>query len=122
MEIQELINSLNFSNIIWQIIAPLIFSGIDIVTGYIQAIINNNVDSKVMRTGLLHKAAIILIILASFVFDKTFNLSVVSKVICIYVIVMEIMSILENIQKAGINLGKFGNILKVKGDETNEIK
>lgn len=122
MEIQEIINSLNFSNIIWQIITPLIFSGIDIVTGYIQAIINNNIDSKVMRTGLLHKVVIILIILASFIFDKAFNLPVVSKVICIYVIVMEVVSILENIQKAGINLGKLGNLLKVKGDETDEIK
>lgn len=122
MEIQEIINSLNFSNIIWQIITPLIFSGIDIVTGYIQAIINNNIDSKVMRTGLLHKVVIILIILSSFIFDKAFSLPVVSKVICIYVIIMEVVSILENIQKAGINLGKLGNLLKVKGDETDEIK
>lgn len=117
MEIQEIINSLNFSNFIWQLITPLIFSLFDIITGYIQAIINNNIDSKVMRTGLLHKVLIMLIIAGSFIFDKTFNLNVVSKVICIYVIIMEIVSIFENIKKAGIDIGKLGNFLKTKGDE-----
>ena len=52
---EQLLQTLTFSNIIWQVITPLIFSGLDILTGYIQAVINKNVDSKVMREGLLHK-------------------------------------------------------------------
>ena len=32
---EEIIKTLTFSNIIWQIITPLIFSGLDIATGFI---------------------------------------------------------------------------------------
>ena len=45
---ENLVQTLTFSSIAWQIIAPLIFSGLDILTGYIQAVINKNVDSKVI--------------------------------------------------------------------------
>ena len=43
---EQLLQTLTFSNIIWQVITPLIFSGLDILTGYIQAVINKNVDSN----------------------------------------------------------------------------
>ena len=48
---EQLLQTLSFSSIAWQVITPLIFSGLDILTGYIQAVINKNVDSKVMREG-----------------------------------------------------------------------
>ena len=44
---EEIIKTLSFSSIAWQVITPLIFSGLDILTGYIQAVINKKVDSKV---------------------------------------------------------------------------
>lgn len=122
MDIQEIIQSLNFSSIIWQILTPCIFSLCDILTGFIQAIINKELDSKIMRNGLLHKVLIILVILLSFIMDLTFNLGFVSKVVCSYVILMELTSILENIKKAGIDIGKLTEILKNKGGEKNEIK
>lgn len=53
MEIQEILQNLNFSNIIWQILAPCIFSLCDIITGFIQAVINKDVDSKVMRKRII---------------------------------------------------------------------
>lgn len=112
MEIQELIETLNFSNCIWQISTPLIFSVFDVITGVIQAIINKDLDSTKMRNGLLHKFLIIIIILLSFVITYAFNLSFVSKVVCIYVIFMEATSILENIKKAGVEIGKLTEILK----------
>lgn len=117
MEIQEIINTLNFSSIAWQIITPICFSLADILTGFIQAVINKNVDSQIMRTGLLHKVLIILVIILSFILDLAFNLKFISKIVCCYVVVMEIMSILENLQKAGIDLKNLGEILKKKGSE-----
>lgn len=114
MDIQEIIQSLNFSSIIWQILTPCIFSLCDILTGFIQAIINKELDSKIMRNGLLHKILIILVILLSFIMDLTFNLGFVSKIVCCYVILMELTSILENIKKAGIDIGKLTEILKNK--------
>ena len=117
MQINEIIESLNFSNIIWQILTPLIFSCADIISGFIQAVINNDVDTSKMRVGLLHKILILLIILLSFVIDLAFKLPFISKVVCIYVIIMEVMSIAENITKAGVDIGNLTNILKIKREE-----
>ena len=110
---EELVQTLSFSNIIWQVITPLIFSSLDILTGYIQAVINKNVDSKVMREGLLHKCLLIVAIVIGYVVEYAFGLSAVSSVITIYICVMELMSILENIKKAGIDL-KILDFLKNK--------
>ncbi len=114
---EELVHTLSFSNIIWQVITPLIFSGLDIVTGYIQAIINKNVDSKVMREGLLHKCLLIVAILIGYVVEYAFNITAVAQVITTYICIMEVMSILENLKKAGVDLGKLGEILKKKEEK-----
>lgn len=70
-----------------------------------------------MREGLLRKILLILIVILSFIFQNAFNIPTISKVVCIYLIIMEIISILENLKKAGINLGKLGELLKVKKDD-----
>lgn len=118
MEIYEIIKELNFASLGWQIFTPLCFSVADFITGYIQALINKNVESKKMRVGLLHKTLILLVIILSFVIDLAFNLKYISSFVCVYVVIMEIMSILENLKKAGINVGKFGKSLEV----ANEVK
>lgn len=114
MDINKLIETLNFSNYFWQIFTPVLFSFIDIISGYIQAVINYNVDSSIMRQGLLHKILIILVIIMSCILDVTFNLSIILKFISIYIIVMELTSILENLNKAGLDFGKVTDILKRK--------
>ena len=114
MDIQEILQTLNFSSVAWQILAPCIFSMCDVITGFIQAVINKDVDSQIMRNGLLHKVLIVIIILLSFVVDLSFNLNFVSKIVCGYVILMETTSILENLKKAGIDIGKLTEILKDK--------
>lgn len=110
---EQLLQTLSFSSIAWQVITPLIFSGLDILTGYIQAVINKNVDSKIMREGLLHKCLLIVAIVIGYIVEYAFNLSAVSSVITVYICVMELMSILENIKKAGIDL-KILDFLKNK--------
>jgi len=117
-KIISVLNQLDFSNILWQIMTPLIFSMSDILTGLIQAIINKNLDSQKMRMGLLHKTLLIIIILLGFTLDFTFNLNFVSRSICIFVIAMETLSIVENLKKAGIPVGGIGNVIKTKSDNT----
>lgn len=106
MNIQSFIETLNFSNYFLQIFTPILFSIFDIITGYIQAIINKNVDSSKMREGLLHKVLVIIIIIISCVIDITFRLPAVPKIVSIYIIIMELTSILENLNKAGLNIRK----------------
>lgn len=120
MEIYELMKDLNFISVTWQIITPLCFSVADFVTGYIQAVINHNVESKKMRIGLLHKTLIFLVILLSFILDFAFNLNYISSFVCVYVVIMEITSILENLKRAGINVGKFGKTLEAKKEDVDE--
>lgn len=116
---EEFFMNLQFSNIIWQIVTPLIFSLADIITGYIQAVINKNVDSQVMREGLLHKMLLIVILILSFIMQFAFGLKFISVGVCLYICLMETTSILENLKKAGIEL-KITDFLK--GDEKNETK
>lgn len=120
MEIYEFLSNLNFSSIIWEITTPLIFSFADIVTGYIQAVINKNVDSQKMRIGLLHKALILIVIILSFIIHLAFDIKYISTFVCIYVAYMEFTSIIENLKKAGLELGKLGEILKQKTENENK--
>lgn len=114
---EELIQTLSFSSVAWQITAPLALSGFDILTGYIQALINKNVDSKVMREGLLHKCLLIIAIIIGYIVEFAFGIKAVAQIITVYICIMEIMSILENLKKAGLDLGKLGEILKQKKEE-----
>lgn len=118
MNIEQIINSLNFTTIFWQGGATLIFMIADIISGLVQAIINKTLDSQKMREGILRKALLILIVALSFVAQYAFNIPAVSKVVCIYIILMEIISIFENLKKAGVDLGKLGELLKIKSDNT----
>lgn len=114
MELETILNTLNFSNITWQILTPIIFSLADVLTGFIQAVINKNVDSSVMRNGLLHKILIIIVVFLGFVIDAAFSINIVSKIICSYIIIMELTSILENLKKAGLDFGPVTEIFKNK--------
>ena len=117
-ELMNILNNLKFINIGWQIITPIIFSFSDLVTGFIQAVINKNVDSQKMRTGLWHKSLLLIIIFLSFLIDYAFSITYVSKGVSIFIIAMEIISISENLKKAGINLGFLGKLLKEKSDNS----
>lgn len=121
MEIETIINNLQFSNVFWQITATLLFMLGDIISGFVGAIILNNVDSQKMREGIYRKLLLILLVLLSFVFEGAFNIHYISRVVCIYIIVMEVVSILENLKKAGVDLGKLGDLLKIKTDDENTI-
>lgn len=120
-QIEEIIKNLDFSNIGWQIATPIIFSICDIITGFIQAVINENVQSKKMRQGLLHKVLIIIILLLSFVASAAFNLSLISKFVCVYIVIMETISIFENLKKAGLNFKELLNLFLIgkKGEKEN---
>ena len=66
----------------------------------------------------------VLVLCLSILLDITFNLHFCSKAVSIYIIVMELLSIVENLTKAGVEMGKLSDILKIKneGDEKNETK
>lgn len=115
--LQYFIQNLDFTNIFWQVGTTLFFMLGDIISGVVSAIILKNLDSQKMREGLLRKVLLILIVLLGFVVGGAFKITFVSKAVCIYIIVMETISILENVKKAGIDLGKLGELLKIKHED-----
>ena len=75
----------------------------DIVTGWIQATINNVWDSTKMRTGLFRKSGEMLVIVVAYVISVAIALPVdVPAWIAIYISIMEIISVCENLDQAGI--------------------
>lgn len=118
MEFSEIFNNLTFNGLAWQVIATLCFIFADVVTGFICALIKNNLDSKKMREGLLRKMLLIIIIGLSFIVQYAFfNVNFISKAVCLYIILMEIVSILENLKLAGIDIGNISKFLKIKEND-----
>lgn len=83
------------------------FVVLDMITGVIKAIKNKAFKSSVMREGLFHKCGSALCIVFGFLVDyaqRFLDLGIVIPVasaICVYICLMEVGSILENI--SGIN-------------------
>lgn len=120
MNILDLIKDLNFTNMIWQILTPMIFNLADVITGYIQAVIRDDVKSKIMRKGLYHKILLILIEFLSFIFGLAFNLMIIPGIVCTYIVIMEIVSIVENLKKAGIDIGWLSDNVKDKTEDSTQ--
>lgn len=93
-------------NVDWfVVVATLLFVCFDFLTGVIKAIKNKNVSSTIMREGLLHKCAFLLVIILAIMcetamthLDLGFNVPLIAPV-CVYIILTEIASILENISE-----------------------
>lgn len=91
----------------------LVFIGFDILFGLLQAVTNRVFESRLMRTGLFHKLGEIL----AYVFGVACNVTLpminislpfqLSSAITIYIVIMEIGSIVENLSKLSPDMGKY---------------
>ena len=90
----------------WSILLACVMMCADVVVGFIQAAINNRLSSTKMRQGLLHKVLILILIFVCLAIEIGISHTVklpydipTCGVVCGYVIVMELISILENIAR-----------------------
>ena len=88
---------------IWYIIVPLCFMLLDCVSGFIRSVLKKELSSTKAREGLMHKLGFILAIAvgiflqcASQVIDLGFEIPSMAA-ICVYIVLVECMSIVENI-------------------------
>lgn len=112
------------------IVVALIFMILDIVSGLIKAFQTGAYDSKIMRNGLYHKIAYIIIMVVGACleyaitnpnFDPGFEIPMFG-VICGYIIVTEFFSILENVSAVNPSIGNFmSRWLKQAADSNVEI-
>lgn len=111
----------------WSIIMACVMMLADIITGFTGAVVRHDISSIKMRDGIVRKIMILVLIAVAYVLGvglghvSGINAKIPStEIVCWYVVVMEIASILENISKAwpefsGTSLFKY--ISKIAGDE-----
>ncbi len=96
---------------LWAAGTACVFMLLDCLSGFIQACANGDVQSSKMRVGLLHKASMALVIVAVIVLEVA-SAHVAGLAIdglgtvpvCCIVVLMELVSIWENVCKANPDL------------------
>ena len=81
----------------WAALTCLALMGVDVVTGFIGAWVNHNLSSAKMREGIGHKALLVLLLVAAWLVNYQFPIYLPAAA---YVVVMEVVSITENVCEA----------------------
>lgn len=120
-EIYQFVSQFSFRNELWVLFIPLGLMAIDILTGIVKAWAQNDFKSVVMRAGLAKKAEEILILIAGELVSFGLMLpGAVMNGVSFYIIFMEGMSILENVDELGIPVPGF--IKKVINNVDEQLK
>ena len=113
----ETLSQIHFTAPYWELLLPCIGAGADIITGWLQATINGTWDSTKMRRGLYRKIGEIMVVVLAWVVGVAIVLPVdIAQMAAIYILIMEGISILENLDQAGINIPILKKILKKAQD------
>ena len=116
------LRNISFTHRYWILFLPLFLMAADVVTGWIQATINETWDSSKMRVGLYRKSGELLVIIIAYVVYAAISLPVdVPAFIAGYIIVMEIISVAENLEEAGLPVPRWvTRRLKKVADDLSE--
>ena len=99
----EALQEITFTHKYWILLLPLILMAADIITGWIQATINEKWDSTKMRKGLYRKSGELLVLVLAYAIAMAIKLPFnVAAFIAGYIIIMEILSVCENLNQAGL--------------------
>lgn len=100
---ESVVKEIQFTHRYWILLLPLILMSADIVTGWIQATINGTWDSTKMRTGLFRKSGEMLVIILAWAISIAISIPVdIAAWIAIYICIMEVISVCENLDQAGV--------------------
>ena len=103
----EFIREISFTHRYWILFLPLFLMAADVITGWIQASVNSTWDSTKMRKGLFRKGGELLVIVLAFITEYALQVAAqahVATFLSIYIVIMESLSVLENLDQAGIPL------------------
>lgn len=127
MEELKVLAGIKFANDYWVLLLPCSLMAIDFLTGFVNAWLTGHIKSYVMREGLAKKCGEVALLVAGEVL--TLGLSVPVYIVAgvsVYIILMEIISLFENLEKLGVPIPKFvkkalGNVDGViQGDNLSE--
>lgn len=115
---EEIIARVQFSNAAWVFIIPIALMGIDYATGILNAWLKGEIKSKKMREGLAKKFGELCVLVIGAIFSYGLAVPVIIlNFVSIYIMVMESISICENLNKLGVPIPKF---IKKALSEANE--
>ena len=107
-DILQFVEQFHFRNELWVLFIPLGLMAVDVLTGIIKAWAHNDFQSAIMRAGLAKKAGEIMILVVGELISYGMILpDSIMNGISFYIIFMEIMSIMENLDELGIPIPKF---------------
>ena len=99
------LTELQFSHLYWVFLLPAVCAAADIITGWIQATINSCWDSTKMRKGLYRKGGEMLIVFLVYIIYLAVAIPVeIVKGVVIYIVIMELVSVIENLDLAGVSM------------------
>ena len=105
---QNLILGFEFTQDLWVVLVPLILMAVDIATGFINAWAKHDIKSSIMRQGLARKFGELVIIGIAQLFLYAVGLPRgIASAVSIYIGIMEMISICENLDKLGVPIPKF---------------
>jgi len=99
------LDTVQYTHQYWIFLLPVLGAFADIVTGWIQASINATWDSTKMRKGLFRKGGELLVVVLAFVTEYALQMAAqahVATFLSIYIVIMEALSVLENLDQAGV--------------------
>ena len=107
-QIKELIEQFNFTSTTWTFMLPIILMAIDVLTGVTNAWIKGEIKSSILRKGLGKKIGEIVVLAIGELFLISMSLPMaVLNGISLYIIIMELISICENLEKLGVPIPNF---------------
>lgn len=105
--LREVLSNLHFQNDWWTLLLPCVMIGIDFVTGLIYAWASRTFQSSKMRTGLSKKAGELAILVVGEALSVALCLpKYIMAGVSIYIVIMELMSIFENLDRMGVPVPK----------------
>lgn len=117
-DMNEALQNLKFSRDFWVVLMPSILMAIDVVTGFVNAWARRIIKSSVMRQGLARKFGELVVIGIAQLFFYGVGMPKYAVVgISTYIILMELISICENLDKLGVPIPKFIKRALTKAEE-----
>lgn len=107
-EITNIFTDVSFHDGGWIMLIPVTLMGIDVLTGVIHAWVTGHLKSYKMREGLGRKFGEIMILFIGQLFTAGMNFPFyLLSAFSLYIILMEIVSVCENLKKLGVPIPKF---------------
>lgn len=105
----------------------LLAIALDVVSGLIRAGFQGVVSSRKMWRGLLGKSAVLVVMCTAGIVDygllSSLDIGIdapIYETVCAYIVVMELVSVFENVAQVNPQLGKLRSLFKLtSSDETN---